>query len=128
MIKGVRLFDAPPKFSGVLRADGSSNVITLISKAGGGLEAALKESSVPSVPLSGASLVPFITTAPPDNYQHDQTTPINTWTVNHNLGYKPAVQVFTVGGNEVLAEIVHVDVNQVKIYLDEPMMGTAICS
>lgn len=50
------------------------------------------------------------------------------WTVNHNFGFRPNVQVLSPGGKEMIAEILHVSVNQVTITFDEPQTGSAICS
>lgn len=61
-------------------------------------------------------------------YTHSQATPSTTWTVNHNLGYRPAVTALTVGGAEMEVEIVHASANQAVLYLLIAMAGTAICS
>lgn len=61
-------------------------------------------------------------------YQHTQSTPAATWTVNHDLGYRPNVQLTTLGGREILGEIQHISINQVIVYLDSPLAGLAICS
>lgn len=39
------------------------------------------------------------------SYDHTQSTASAEWTVNHNLGFKPTVQVFSSGGSEVEAEV-----------------------
>jgi hypothetical protein len=61
-------------------------------------------------------------------YQHTQSIPAATWMVNHNLGYRPNVQLTTLGGREILGEIQHTSINQVIAYLDTPLAGLAICS
>lgn len=61
-------------------------------------------------------------------YTHVQSAPASPWTVNHNLGYRPAVSVFSVGGKEVIVEIIHASVNQTLIYFDSPMPGSATFS
>ena len=60
--------------------------------------------------------------------QHDQPVAAATWTINHNLGLRPSVGVFTAGGQEVWAEVLHVSVNQVLISFDAPFAGFAILS
>lgn len=55
-------------------------------------------------------------------------TPIATWVINHNLGRRPLVGVFTVGGVEMMAEIIHVSLNQVQVFFDNPTAGYAVCS
>jgi Major tropism determinant N-terminal domain len=56
------------------------------------------------------------------------TTPSLNWTVNHNLGFRPAVTVLSPGGAEVWAEVIHASVNQALVYFDAPYAGVAICS
>jgi hypothetical protein len=59
-------------------------------------------------------------------YVHTQSSAAATWIVNHGLGLRPAVQVTTVGGVTMLAEVVHVDANQLHIVFAQPMAGQAI--
>lgn len=60
-----------------------------------------------------------------DIYDHVQSSASATWTVNHNLGVKPDVEVRNTGGQVVGAEVVHVSVNQTIIYFSLPMTGSA---
>lgn len=48
-------------------------------------------------------------------YQHNQTHPSATWTVNHNLGYFPNVRVVDTGGNTIDGQIADVDNNSLTI-------------
>jgi hypothetical protein len=59
-------------------------------------------------------------------YVHTQSSAAATWIVNHGLGVRPAVQVLTTGGMAMLAEIVHVDNNQLQILFAQPMAGQAV--
>lgn len=61
-------------------------------------------------------------------HRHDQGTPSDLWTVNHNFGKRPLVGVFNTGGREVWAEVLHASDNQVLIYFDGPLAGYAICT
>lgn len=61
-------------------------------------------------------------------YIHTQTNQQIQWLVNHNLGYKPAVSVFSVGGVQVMCEVIHQSNNQTTIYFDLPYAGTATFS
>jgi hypothetical protein len=61
-------------------------------------------------------------------HEHYQTTASSTWVVNHNLGFRPAVTILSVGGTQMLAEVIHASLNQVLVYFDEPMTGLAVCS
>lgn len=58
---------------------------------------------------------------------HDQSTPDVEWTINHNLGERPAVQVYDTGGNVFEAEVLHISVNQCKVYSTTPVAGIARC-
>ena len=58
-------------------------------------------------------------------YVHTQATASSTWTINHNLGYCPAVEVFDSGSNEVDADITHPTLNQTIILFVTPISGFA---
>lgn len=62
------------------------------------------------------------------NYEHIQSVAASTITVNHLLGFKPNVSVKTIGGVEVMAEVLHVDNNQLIVYFDAPMTAIISCS
>jgi hypothetical protein len=61
-------------------------------------------------------------------YQHTQNSASATWTVNHNLGYRPNVALTTLGGLLMLAEVLHINTNQVQVVFDNPTTGLALCS
>lgn len=56
---------------------------------------------------------------------HDQLSASDTWTINHNLGRKPAVAVYSLGGVEMFADVVHASINQALIYFAQPYAGYA---
>lgn len=58
-------------------------------------------------------------------YEHEQAAASDEWTVNHNLGFYPSVAVRSTGGVEVEAEVLHVSVNQFKVYFSAPFAGFA---
>ena len=62
------------------------------------------------------------------SHQYSQAAPSDTWTVNHNLGFRPSVALLSVGGREMLAEVIHTSVNQFIAYFDAPVSGIAISS
>jgi len=72
-----------------------------------------------------ALLVPTVSVLPAP-YVHTQSSLSNQWTINHNLGYRPIIDVLSPGGMMVIAEIIHVSVNQVQINFNSPQTGTAI--
>lgn len=59
-------------------------------------------------------------------YTHVQSSPSANWIINHNFGTNPIIEVLNPGGQAVVAEIVHTSLNQVHVYLNTPMTGTAI--
>ena len=61
-------------------------------------------------------------------YEHTQASVATTWVANHNLGFKPQVQPLSVGGVEMLGEVIHASVNQAVIYFDAPVAGMAVCN
>lgn len=63
-----------------------------------------------------------------NQYQHYQELPATTWIINHNLGFKPNVIVTTLGGKQILVEILQVTNNQAIIYTDSALAGYAHCS
>ncbi|MBJ7347287.1 MAG: collagen-like protein [Thermoleophilaceae bacterium] len=60
-------------------------------------------------------------------FVHTQSSASTEWIVSHNLGFHPDIAVF-VGGTEVDAEIIHVDLNQSRVYFAAAQVGEARCS
>jgi hypothetical protein len=58
-------------------------------------------------------------------YTHVQSSPASTWVINHNLGYKPDVTLYTSGGVVMYAEIIHTSVNQTQVIFTVPTSGVA---
>lgn len=58
-----------------------------------------------------------------DDYTQAFASAASTWTVNHNLGREPAIQVLSVGGVELVADVVHVSNNQAQISFAAPTAG-----
>ena len=57
---------------------------------------------------------------------HTQAAPALVWTINHNLGFRPAVSVLSVGGLELLgATVTHVSAQQLTIAFSAPTAGSA---
>lgn len=61
-------------------------------------------------------------------YTHQQATPAATWVCNHAMGKSPNVRAYSVGGREMLGEIVHTSLSQTVIYFDGPVAGYAVCA
>lgn len=61
-------------------------------------------------------------------YIHTQSTASDTWTINHNLGVRPAVTLLTDGGAEFEAAVSHLDANTAVASMTIPLTGTARCT
>ena len=48
-------------------------------------------------------------------FEYEQAVPTATWTINHNLGYKPSVEVFSVGAQKLDADVIQISVNQTVV-------------
>jgi hypothetical protein len=55
-----------------------------------------------------------------------QSSAAAEWVINHNRGYRPIIQVFDPGGNEVEAQLLHFSDNQARVYFTEPKSGSVI--
>lgn len=60
-------------------------------------------------------------------HTHTQSTAASVWTINHNLGVQPSITVLDTGGNALLAQVLHVSVNQAQIQFATPVAGIARC-
>jgi hypothetical protein len=58
-------------------------------------------------------------------YVHTQGSAATTWTINHNLGYRPSVELYTVGGIEFDGDVQHTSENQVVVTLVVATAGSA---
>lgn len=58
-------------------------------------------------------------------YTHTQLSPALTWTINHNLGYRPSVDVFNAGGLSVIAEIAHLSTSSCEVRFSNSQAGFA---
>jgi hypothetical protein len=58
-------------------------------------------------------------------YLHQQTSSSTTWIINHNLGFRPAVELFDSGSQEIDGDVAHPSVNQAIITLSPATTGTA---
>jgi hypothetical protein len=61
-------------------------------------------------------------------FTHTQAVAADEWIVNHNLGFRPNVAVTTLGGVVVIAEVLHISINQARVYFDTVQTGLALCS
>jgi hypothetical protein len=59
------------------------------------------------------------------SYIYQQATPSSSWVINHNLGYRPAVELLDTGSQEIDAEVAHPSVNQTIVTLNPATAGLA---
>jgi len=62
---------------------------------------------------------------PGAEFIYTQSAPSTTWTINHNLGFRPAVELLNAGGQEIEGDIAHTSVNQVVVTLNPATAGQA---
>jgi hypothetical protein len=58
-------------------------------------------------------------------YTHPQPVASAVWTIQHDLGFKPTVQVYGLAGEVVYADIEHYSDNAVIVRLLAPLAGGA---
>lgn len=58
-------------------------------------------------------------------YDFTQSTPSDTWTVAHNLGFRPSVATYSAGGLEMLGTVQHLSADVLQISFSTPVAGTA---
>jgi len=86
------------------------------------VEVATAETVLVDVGTQGPPGVPG---TPGAGYVHSQASAAVEWTVNHNLGVRPGVSVVDTGGAELDAEVVHMNMNQTKLFFTLPTAGFA---
>lgn len=69
--------------------------------------------------------VPFGSGGGLTGYVHTQGVAASTWTINHNLGYKPIVQVYNAGSVMVLTEVENPSINQTIVRISPAQTGFA---
>lgn len=55
----------------------------------------------------------------------EQPTPATTWNINHNLGFRPSVELMSIGGAEIEGDVVHLSLNQCQASFLIPVAGSA---
>lgn len=78
-----------------------------------------------SLALDLLARVTALEAAAPAGYVHVQAAPAATWTINHNLGFQPAVELIDVAGNAFNAWVHHVSANTAMVHLTAPAAGMA---
>jgi hypothetical protein len=62
------------------------------------------------------------------SYRHNQIATSTTWTITHNLRFRPNVTVFDSAGSMVEGSVAHVSANQLTIQFSVALSGTAVLS
>lgn len=79
-------------------------------------------------PLYGAGAAgPVGPPGPPGGGAFDfiQLVASDTWVINHNLNYKPVINLYSAGGVEMFGTVVHTNNNQVIVTFNTALIGTA---
>jgi len=61
----------------------------------------------------------------PITYNHEQIIPSASWSINHNLGFNPAVSVVDSGGNIVFGDVIYLNTNAIQINFSSGFSGKA---
>lgn len=64
----------------------------------------------------------------PEFFEYSQVTPSTSWLINHNLGYKPNVDVRDENGVRLRVGVIHHTDNQTEVQTLTPRVGTATLS
>jgi len=67
----------------------------------------------------------YYSTAASPAYIHNQPSASATWTIAHNLGFKPAVELLNTGSQEIEADVVHQSTNVCLVHFTTPTAGFA---
>jgi len=76
------------------------------------------------------AMVPYLKGDPGDaasQFIHTQDVASDTWTVNHNKGYRPTTHVYSPGWVEIDAQVIHVSDNQLTVSFNAASTGFVIC-
>lgn len=110
MSSTVRITQPAPNRVTVTRQDGSSITI--------------RETDIGSPTIKISDGLP----GPPGSalsFEFTQLTPLVSWNINHNLGFFPDVEVYSVGNVKLIADIIHISVNQLQVNFSSPTAGRA---
>lgn len=84
------------------------------------------DTSLPENPAAAAAAIVAPQGSIP-RFVHTQSSASALWTVNHNLGDRPAaVAVLTAGGVEMDADVRHVSVNQLTVGFASAITGSVL--
>lgn len=89
-----------------------------------------EDSGITVVEVPATSTVAAITQGPQGPagsgaYVHVQSTASTTWIINHNMGFRPSVELLDTGSQEIDGEIAHPSTNQTVVTLNPASAGLA---
>ena len=59
------------------------------------------------------------------SYTHNQASASSTWTITHNLNFRPSVNVFDSAGTMVEGAVTHTNANTLTVVFSATISGTA---
>lgn len=59
------------------------------------------------------------------SYTHTQSAASSTWTITHNLNFRPSVNVFDSAGTMVEGAVTHTNANSLTVVFSATISGTA---
>ena len=62
------------------------------------------------------------------SYIHTQSASASTWTINHNLGFNPAVSIVDSGENVVIGDVTYISTNTLSVSFNASFGGKAYLS
>ena len=65
---------------------------------------------------------------PAVSYRHTQSAALTTWTITHNLKFRPNVTVFDSAGNTAEGSVTHTSTDALTIQFSAAISGTAVLS
>lgn len=70
---------------------------------------------------------PIGPTGPAAGFDFTQVSASALWTIAHNLGHYPVIDVRDLGGNVLLAEVIHLSLTTAQVAFITSVAGTARC-
>lgn len=62
------------------------------------------------------------------SYRHVQSTPAQTWLIQHTLQFQPNITILDSAGTEWETEVEYLDANNIRLFFASPFAGVAILS
>lgn len=114
-------------FVQIIRNDFSDKVITgkIGTVSGDGTIISADWVNITNKPNSPITAIDNAVANQHSNYQHNQISSANTWSITHNLGRYPNATIVDSAGNVVIGEIFYISENQIEINFTSAFSGKA---